>query len=110
MIDWSRVDELRDEIGKEDFDEVVEIFMDEVEETIAVIAGDVPDDQLEGHLHFLKGSALNLGFRDFSSLCQAGETAAAQGQFDLIDLPKVIDSYERSKVEFLDALTERHAA
>lgn len=110
MIDWNRVDELRDEIGKEDFDEVVEIFLEEVEEVIAVIRGGVASDQIETHLHFLKGSALNLGFSDFSARCQSGETAAAQGQFDQIDLPAVVTCYEQSKTAFLDALANQHAA
>ena len=29
MIDWARVSELRDEVGAEDFDEVVELFLEE---------------------------------------------------------------------------------
>lgn len=110
MIDWSRVEELRDEIGSDDFAEVVEIFLEEVEEIITVISDEVPQDKVEGHLHFLKGSALNLGFDDFSTLCQAGETAAAKGAFDTIDLPQVVTCYETSKVEFLSALSDRYAA
>ena len=110
MIDWSRVEELREEIGAEDFDEVVEIFLEEVEEVIEVISGPVPQDKIEEHLHFLKGSALNLGFADFSELCQAGETAAAQGDYDGIDLSAVVANYKKSKAEFLASLTERSAA
>lgn len=110
MINWSRVEELRDEIGSEDFAEIVEIFLEEVEETIAIISGEVPQDKIEGHLHFLKGSALNLGFEEFSTLCQAGETAANKGAFDIIDLPAVVTSYEGSKAEFLNALSSRYAA
>lgn len=110
MIDWERVDELRDEIGKEDFDEVVEIFLEEVEEVIALFSGDVARDQIETHLHFLKGSALNLGFRNLSALCQIGESAAAHNQFDQIDLSAVVASYERSKAEFLAALSSQSAA
>ena len=34
MIDWNRISTLRDEVGAEDFDEVVELFLDEVEEVI----------------------------------------------------------------------------
>ena len=35
MIDWARVSELRDEVGEGDFDEVVELFLEEVDEAIA---------------------------------------------------------------------------
>ena len=110
MIDWARVTELRDEIGAEDFDEVVEIFLEEVEEIILLIRTNVPNDQIEGHLHFLKGSALNLGFRAFSALCQQGETQAAQGAYDRIDLPAVVTSYEQSKTVFLADLPKLSAA
>ena len=39
MISWERVNELRDEVGQEDFLEVVEIFLEEVDEV-----EDAPDD------------------------------------------------------------------
>ena len=32
MIDWARVSELRDEVGAEDFEEVVQLFLAEVED------------------------------------------------------------------------------
>lgn len=37
MIDWARVSERRDEVGEEDFDEVVELFLEEVDEAIAAL-------------------------------------------------------------------------
>ncbi|WP_442970022.1 hypothetical protein [Roseovarius sp. ZX-A-9] len=42
MIDWSRVAELRSEIGAEDFDEVVELFLEEVEAEISVLRAGCP--------------------------------------------------------------------
>ena len=77
MIDWERVAELRSEIGAEGFAEVVELFLDEVEAMVMAM-GKTPG-KLEDELHFLKGSALNLGFRTFSAQCQKGETLAASG-------------------------------
>ena len=35
MIDWTRVEELRNEIGPEDFAEVAELFLMEVEDTLS---------------------------------------------------------------------------
>ena len=32
MIDWARVSELRDEVGPEDFEEVLHLFLEEVDE------------------------------------------------------------------------------
>jgi len=110
MIDWNKVAELRDEIGAEDFGEVVEIFLEEVDEAIGIMR-ECPDlSKMECGLHFLKGSALNLGFRDFSKLCQAGETAAATGKQATVDLPEILASYDASKLAFLAGLETKMAS
>jgi HPt (histidine-containing phosphotransfer) domain-containing protein len=107
MIHWARVSELREEVGAEDFEEVVEIFMEEVEEVIQKLR-DLQDRQsLEQDLHFLKGSALNLGFDGFSQLCQQGETQSAQGQADTVDVPAILSGFEQSKSEFMSELNTR---
>ncbi len=110
MIDWARVSELRDEIGAEDFGEIVEIFLEEVEEEIGALRDGITNDAFEAKLHFLKGSALNLGFADFAVICQTGERAAATGAYDDIDLAAIIGCYERSKTAFLGALDSQFAA
>ena len=104
MIDWARVRELRDEVGAEDFEEVVEIFIEEVDEVIERMQSSPSESSLEADLHFLKGSSLNLGFASFSSLCKDGEKAASEGQNDCISLDTVFDSYTKSKVAFLSEL------
>ncbi|MCK0141375.1 Hpt domain-containing protein [Aliiroseovarius sp. F20344] len=101
MINWNRVNELKDEIGEEDFGEIAEIFLEEVEEVIERLKAS-PDPKLyEQDMHFLKGSALNLGFRDLSDICGQNEQAAAQGQVSSIQLGPVFDAYSQSKSEFL---------
>lgn len=104
MIDWERVDELRDEIGAEDFGEVVDLFLDEVEEVIARLRDNPDVATLEADLHFLKGGALNLGFQTFSQLCQAGEAAAAAGKGDTVDVAAILRSFEESKDVFSQKL------
>ncbi len=106
MIDWPRVTELRDEIGAEDFEEVVEIFLEEVEGVIEKLR-DGDRSALEQDLHFLKGSALNLGFQDFSSTCQDGEHRSSQGDAGAVDLSEVVGLYESSKTAFLAELPTR---
>ncbi|MBW6416267.1 Hpt domain-containing protein [Celeribacter sp. PS-C1] len=101
MIDWNRVEELRDEVGSDDFEEVVELFLEEVDEAITRMQTQPDDSRLEQDLHFLKGSSLNLGFAAFSTLCFEGETAARQGKTERIDLPKIFNSYAESRAEFL---------
>lgn len=110
MIDWDRVQNLRDEIGADAFGEVVELFLDEVDTEIEKLRQPDAGQNLEALLHFLKGSALNLGFADFAGLCHHGERAAATGQRDTIDLNAVLGCYARSKSEFLDGLAQVIAA
>jgi HPt (histidine-containing phosphotransfer) domain-containing protein len=106
MIDWSRITELRAEIGDEGFAEIVELFLEEVESEIDSLRTGCPENALEAQLHALKGSALNLGFTEFSRLCQAGETAAAQGRAREVDLPSTIASFDASKRAFLLGLPD----
>ncbi len=100
MISWERVNELRDEIGDEDFAEVADMFLEEVEEVIGRLKSNPKPATLEDELHSLKGSALNLGFEALSRLCQDGESQAASGNFDAISLPDVFEAYEKSKAVF----------
>ncbi len=110
MIRWSRVNELRDEVGPDDFKEVINLFLEEVEEVIERLRADTDRSQLEQDLHFLKGSALNLGFSAFSDLCQDGERLSAAGQADSVDLAAIVTGYDRSKVCFFDGMREHLAA
>jgi len=100
LISWERVNELRDEVGIEDFREVVAMFLEEVEDTMVRMIA-VPDlSRLEDDMHFLKGSALNLGFLEFGDLCQAGEKAASNGEAHTIDLDTIFEAYAASKSVF----------
>jgi HPt (histidine-containing phosphotransfer) domain-containing protein len=110
MIDWARLNELRSEIGEDDLTEVVSMFLEEADEVVARIATLTTDAELESQLHFLKGSALNLGLSDLASLCQDGERAAAQGLGTGVDLGRIAASYTASKAAFLGALTKGTAA
>ena len=86
MINWARVASLREEVGPEDFDEVVDLFLMEVDEEIATLDELRPGKELAEKLHFLKGSALSLGFQDFSALCQSGETGLNDDPGYLVNL------------------------
>ncbi|MFK7868180.1 MAG: Hpt domain-containing protein [Roseobacter sp.] len=109
MIDWDRVIALRDEVGAEDFDEVVELFLQEVDEEIADLEGVASGTALGEKLHFLKGSALSLGFRQFSSLCQTGESNIAADPASAVDLGQIMSTYQASREVFLTELKEKTA-
>jgi histidine phosphotransfer protein HptB len=99
MINWDRVSELRNEIGEDDFAEVVTKFLEETDEVIARLPDCKDPDSAERALHFLKGSALNLGFSDLAHLCQDGETRAAAGEA-VLAMERVILCYHASRVAF----------
>ena len=99
MIDWSRVAELQDEIGTEDFADVVVLFLEEADEVVAKLPTCTDAPSLEAALHFLKGSALNLGFHTLAQLCQSGERRAAMGDA-AVDRAAVAQAYDASKAAF----------
>ena len=61
-------------------------------------------------MHFLKGSAVSLGFATFSAMCSDGETKAAAGDGVSVDVPAILDCYEQSKQLFLTGLSRGLAA
>lgn len=110
MIDWTRVNDLRSEIGNDDFLEVVAMFLEETDEVVASLDASPDIGQIESRLHFLKGSALNLGLRDLAALCQSGEKSAASGHGASVDLPEVVASYRAAKTQLLASLGQSEAA
>jgi HPt (histidine-containing phosphotransfer) domain-containing protein len=110
MIDWARVNSLRNEIGEDSFDEVVELFLDEVETVISRLRSHPDPATYEQDLHFLKGSAWNLGFADFGAVCQDGERLAAHGDAGAIDIGAVVESYVQSRKSFMAGIAGRSSA
>ena len=110
MIDWKRVAELKEEIGADGFVEVADMFLDEAEGAVCALMAGLAPEEVEGQLHFLKGSALNLGLADLSALCQSGERQAGQGNGAAVDLGRIASVYEASKAAFLGALAKGNAA
>lgn len=110
MIDWLRVSELRCEIGPDDFAEVAELFLMEVEDTLSRLQS-VEDDpqEVQELMHFLKGSALNLGFSQLSDMCSVAERNAALGTVS-IDLPVLKQLYRQSRAVFETEYSRRFAA
>jgi len=101
MIDWARARRLRDEVGSDDFGDVVELFLEEVDAVVGRLRAGADPARLESDLHFLKGSALNLGFAAFGALCHAGEQQAAAGEAAAVDVAGLVAVYDRSRAAFL---------
>lgn len=104
MIDWERVEELRDEIGVDDFVEVVDLFLEEADEVVARLQHGLKEPEVVPALHFLKGSALNLGFKALAQLCQKGEQSAHSGDVRNINLGAIVQCYEQSAKAFSQEL------
>lgn len=75
MIDAVRIDELKLEIGEDDFAEVLEIFIEEIEATLAAMDVSAPPATIAAELHSLKGSAQNIGFSAFAEICVGAEAS-----------------------------------
>ena len=74
-IDWTRVEELRDEVGAEDFIEITALFLSEIEEALATLPPLEDPSALSDAYHGMKGSALNLGFTFLAENCAQAEVA-----------------------------------
>jgi HPt (histidine-containing phosphotransfer) domain-containing protein len=109
MIDWKRVEELREEIGADGFAEVTAMFLDEAEGAVKALLRGIPAEEVEGQLHFLKGSALNLGLSELAAICQDGERLAAAGEGMLVDVSLVASVWRASRAGLLGGLSTDQA-
>ncbi len=107
MIDWSQIDGLRADVGPA-FDDLIPVFLEEMDQAVARLTPGSGPARMEADLHYLKGSALNLGFAAFARLCAAGEAAAARGV--AVDAAPIAHSYAVSRAAFLDGLGRRSVA
>lgn len=100
MLDLNRINQLKDEIGAEDFKEVAELFLDETDSAVDALRSNAAAAS-EHTFHSLKGSALNLGLSDFASICADYESMAKQGQSPSYDIDALLACYDQSKSAFI---------
>jgi HPt (histidine-containing phosphotransfer) domain-containing protein len=91
LVNVERLAALRDEIGDDGFEEVLEIFLKESDEVVTRLAAQGAGEMAEADLHFLKGTALTLGLDDLAELCRRGEAGAR------IDPTMLTDLYQQSR-------------
>lgn len=80
MIDWSRVNELKEDFGEEGFAELLPVFVAEIEEALSQLSEANSAEEVASTCHFIKGSAANLGLQQLAELCATAETDAKSGQ------------------------------
>lgn len=105
VINWDQVRRLRDDVGHDEFEEIIDLFLEEVESIVDKLRHPINNNALENDLHSLKGSAMNLGFESFSQLCFVGEKQAAAGKTEDVDLMVIISSFDASKEDFLSKIS-----
>lgn len=98
MVNWDRISELREEVGEDDLAEVILLFCEEVEEVLAGL-DDAQMSAMPGHLHFLKGSALNIGFEAVSNRCKTEEARIKESPGVYPDIAAIRSDYAASKAE-----------
>ncbi|WOI55959.1 Hpt domain-containing protein [Palleronia sp. LCG004] len=77
MIDWTQLDDLQEQLGSDGLLEIIDIF---IEETAPVIERLDPDSAgIGADLHFVKGGASNVGFKNLVRQCEIGEAQARAG-------------------------------
>ncbi|MHA7887237.1 MAG: Hpt domain-containing protein [Roseicyclus sp.] len=79
MIDRHRLNALREDIGEEDFADVVCLFIGEIGEKLTQLQA-APQGATADDFHFLRGSAVNLGLTAFAEACTGAEGACRAGQ------------------------------
>ncbi|MCA8881479.1 MAG: Hpt domain-containing protein [Rhodobacteraceae bacterium] len=100
-MDWTRVRELREEVGPEAFSEVLALFLQETDEMVERLRADPDPARLADDMHFMKGAALNLGFEELATACNSGESQARLGHWDTVDVAAILACYARSRAALL---------
>lgn len=99
MLNMRRIEELKSEVGEDDFAEVIELFCEEVEEALEALDTQT-GNELGQNLHFLKGSALNIGFDQLGELCRVAEVKFAEGSNQCPDITGIKEAYSASRAAF----------
>ena len=99
MIDWDRILELTAEVGEDGITEIIEIFLEEMDEALEELAALSDASQIADKLHFLKGSAQNIGLTDTGRLCERLEADAKSGDAPPTDVAAIRNSIDKAKQE-----------
>jgi len=102
MLDWTHIDQLKKDVGSHEFAEIVDLFFVEVEGLFKRLNH---ESAVANDMHFLKGSAANLGFAELSKSCQIAQHQLVAGQ--PAGLQQIVTVFEKSKHAFIAGLAQR---
>lgn len=97
MISIERIEELKSEVGEEDFTEILGLFVAESADVLERLRTVADPGEAEELLHTLKGSALNIGFDGLAVLCREGGGASAGTAAWNTRFVQLLDMFERSR-------------
>lgn len=100
MLNQARITELKDEVGEDDFAEVVALFCEEVEEVLGELR-ETARTELGAKLHFLKGSAFNLGLDAVGDMCMKEEARLRNDPAASADVDGILALYAQSLAQLL---------
>lgn len=100
MLNEERIAELKDEVGADDFEEIVTLFCEEVEEMLDELSTTSPT-QMADKLHFLKGSALNIGLDAVGEMCRNAENRLKTNRDAAPDIAAIRKLYLASRIQLL---------
>lgn len=100
-VDWDRMNELRNDIGEEDFADVAILFVAELRDSLGALG---PETATAADFHFLRGSAANLGFVAMVDACTRAELACGEGR--LPDVAAVRRAFEDAMREVAPRVPE----
>jgi HPt (histidine-containing phosphotransfer) domain-containing protein len=83
----------------------VEIFLEEVDEALGRLFRS-DDGAIAKDLHFIKGSALNIGLTEVSSICRSVETKLREAPARDADLRAIQTAFHKAKLEFASGALE----
>lgn len=98
MIDWQHIKELEADLGADAFPDLVVVFLDEISEAVQAI--EPPATPSEAQMHFLKGTALTLGFTDLGNRASDAETTLRNDPNAKLDLDELQSAYQSELAEF----------
>ena len=98
MVNWDRISELTEEVGEDDLAEVLLLFCEEVEDVLEKLPT-ANADTFPAHLHFLKGSALNIGLDEVSRICEMQERRVAADPAVVPEIDLIQTAYDAAKAE-----------
>ncbi|MEH6674258.1 Hpt domain-containing protein [Sulfitobacter sp.] len=110
MIDWEQISVLKEAVGPSAFEEIIVVFFLEVEEAKSKLRDSRATKTIRDTLHFVKGSALSLGFIEFSEHCLRAEKELALGKSMQPLIEDLFTIYEKSKLQFLTSCGSKSRA